>query len=231
MGLSRRTAARLPALGLLAALLTAGHTPDSPVADAAMAGDLARVEALLADGADVSAPQGDGMTALHWAARSADARLARLLLGAGADVTATTRIGAYTALHMASEVGSAEVVELLLVARRRPDRHDRRGRRGDAAASCRRRRQPGGRPAPAAARRLGRRARAALGPDAAHVRGGPRPRSRRAGAARRRRGPGARHVGDRHHGHGRVVAGRPAGPHRAAARPGSAGGAAAAEAV
>ncbi|WP_420634422.1 ankyrin repeat domain-containing protein [Candidatus Palauibacter sp.] len=115
MGLSRRTAARLPALGLLAALLTAGHTPDSPVADAAMAGDLARVEALLADGADVSAPQGDGMTALHWAARSADARLARLLLGAGADVTATTRIGAYTALHMASEVGSAEVVELLLV--------------------------------------------------------------------------------------------------------------------
>ncbi|WP_419164472.1 ankyrin repeat domain-containing protein [Candidatus Palauibacter sp.] len=112
--MSRRTAARLPALGLLAALLTAGHTPDSPVADAAMAGDLARVESLLADGADVSAPQGDGMTALHWAARSADARLARLLLGAGADVTATTRIGAYTALHMASEVGSSEVVELLL---------------------------------------------------------------------------------------------------------------------
>ena len=107
---------RLPAVGLLAVLLTAGHAPDSPVADAAMAGDLARVEALLADGADASAPQGDGMTALHWAARSLNAPLARLLLDAGADVAATTRIGAYTPLHLASEVGSAEIVGLLLEA-------------------------------------------------------------------------------------------------------------------
>ena len=118
--MQRRAALRLPAVGLLAALLavllTAGHAPDSPVADAAMAGDMARVEALLADGADVSAPQGDGMTALHWAARASNAPLTRLLLGAGADVDATTRIGAYTALHLASEVGSAETVGLLLAA-------------------------------------------------------------------------------------------------------------------
>ena len=116
-----RRGAWLPAVGLFAALLGAGGTPgspapDSPVADAAMAGDLARVEALLAAGADVSAPQGDGMTALHWAARAADAPLARLLLGAGAEVAATTRIGAYTPLHLASEVGSAEIVGLLLAA-------------------------------------------------------------------------------------------------------------------
>ncbi|WP_419949062.1 ankyrin repeat domain-containing protein [Candidatus Palauibacter sp.] len=107
---------RLPTVGLLVALLTGAHAPDSPVADAAMAGDLARVQALLADGADVSAPQGDGMTALHWAARSLNVPLARLLLEAGADVTATTRIGAYTPLHLASEVGSAEIVGLLLAA-------------------------------------------------------------------------------------------------------------------
>ena len=112
----RGAGVRLAAVGLLAALLTAGHAPDSPVADAAMLGDVARVEALLADGADVSAPQGDGMTALHWAARASNTPLARLLLGAGADVDATTRIGAYTALHLASEVGSAETVGLLLAA-------------------------------------------------------------------------------------------------------------------
>ena len=105
---------RLPAVGLLAVLLAGAHAPDSPVADAAMAGDMARVEALLADGADVSAPQGDGMTALHWAARSLNAPLARLLLEAGADVAASTRIGAYTPLHLASEVGSADIVGLLL---------------------------------------------------------------------------------------------------------------------
>ncbi len=102
------------AVALLTLLVTAGHTPDSPIADAAMTGDLATVRSLLSDGADVNAPQGDGMTALHWAARSANADLARLLLEAGADVGAVTRIGAYTALHLASEVGSAQVVRLLL---------------------------------------------------------------------------------------------------------------------
>jgi ankyrin repeat protein len=40
----------------------------SPVADAAQRGDTAAVQALLKDGADVNAAQGDGMTALHWTA-------------------------------------------------------------------------------------------------------------------------------------------------------------------
>jgi len=70
-----------PAVALLAVLLSGAMSPDSPVADAAMTGDLAAVRALLSDGADVNAPQGDGMTALHWAARSANADLARLLIG------------------------------------------------------------------------------------------------------------------------------------------------------
>ena len=38
------------------------------VADAAMQGDLAKVRVLLAQQSDVNVPQGDGMTALHWAA-------------------------------------------------------------------------------------------------------------------------------------------------------------------
>ncbi len=108
------TALKPPAVALLAVLLSGALSPDSPVADAAMTGDVASVRALLSAGADVNAPQGDGMTALHWAARSANAALAGLLLEAGADVGAVTRIGAYTPLLLASEVGSAHVVRLLL---------------------------------------------------------------------------------------------------------------------
>ena len=92
----------------------AGGRPESPVADAAMRQDVAAVRALLARGARVNAPQGDGMTALHWAANHGNAGLATLLLGAGASVRATTRIGAYTPLHVASQSGSAPIVAALL---------------------------------------------------------------------------------------------------------------------
>ncbi len=91
------------------------NTPsESPVADAAMRGDADAVRDLLAEGADVNAAQGDGMTALHWSARQGDPSLVGTLLDAGADVHSGTRIGHYTALHMAGEVGAGEVVELLL---------------------------------------------------------------------------------------------------------------------
>ena len=43
--------------------------PVAPVADAAMNGDRDAVKALLKQAADVNGAQGDGMTALHWAAR------------------------------------------------------------------------------------------------------------------------------------------------------------------
>ena len=67
------------------------------VADAAQLGDRDAVKALLKQAADVNAAQGDGMTALHWAAMKNDAELAQTLLCAGANVRATTRIGSYTA--------------------------------------------------------------------------------------------------------------------------------------
>ena len=113
VGRSLYVSAWLPLL-LLVLALPGRHGPDSPVADAAMQGDAAAVRALLADGADVNGAQGDGMTALHWAARNRDAVLARTLLEAGADVGAGTRIGHYTPLHVASEAGSGEVVGVLL---------------------------------------------------------------------------------------------------------------------
>ena len=89
-------------------------TSDSPVADGAMAGDVDTVRTLLRDGVDVSAAQGDGMTALHWAAFYENVELAEMLLYASANVKATTRLGAYTPLLVASKAGNAAIVEKLL---------------------------------------------------------------------------------------------------------------------
>ena len=110
---------RVMIAGAFALYLTAlaGAAPStSPVADAAMRGDRDGVRALLKQGADVNAAQGDGMTALHWAAERGDAALADMLLYAGANVAAVTRIGQYTPLHLASKAGSAPVVQALLKA-------------------------------------------------------------------------------------------------------------------
>jgi len=90
--------------------------PASPIADAAMRGDVATVRALIARHADVNAPQGDGMTALHWAADRGDSVMAVELLRAKANVTSRTRIGAYMPLHIAARTGSPAVVRALLAA-------------------------------------------------------------------------------------------------------------------
>ncbi len=107
---------------LLALLLPAWGGSDSPVADAAMRGDDVAVRALIAEGEDVNAAQGDGMTALHWAAKNRSAGLARALLDAGAEVGAGTRIGRYTPLHVAAQAGAGEVVEVLVAAGADPER-------------------------------------------------------------------------------------------------------------
>ena len=86
----------------------------APVAAAAQAKDAAAVRKLIKDGADVNAAQGDGMTALHWAALNGDAELASMLLFAGANVGARTRIGGYTPLHLAAQVGHANVIAPLI---------------------------------------------------------------------------------------------------------------------
>ena len=92
----------------------------APVADAAMRGDLAAVRALMIKGNDVNSPQGDGMTALHWAANRGDSALAGVLLQARANVSATTRIGGLTPLHLAAQNASAPVVRALLRAKANP---------------------------------------------------------------------------------------------------------------
>ena len=87
--------------------------PAASVAEAAKDGDREAVRALLARGADVNLAEGDGMTALHWAASRGDVEVARLLVAGGANVKAATRLGSYTPLHLAAQAGSAPIVELL----------------------------------------------------------------------------------------------------------------------
>jgi ankyrin repeat protein len=84
------------------------------VADAAMRGDTDQVRTLLRDGADVNAAQGDGMTALHWAALNGDLKTMNVLLYAGATPEPLTRVGRYTPLHLASSRGHAVAVSRLL---------------------------------------------------------------------------------------------------------------------
>ena len=86
------------------------------VAEAAQQGDEGVVRAALEQGADVNAAQGDGMTALHWAALRDDAEVVRMLLAAGADVNATTRLNGHTPLLLAAEEGRAVVLTPLLQA-------------------------------------------------------------------------------------------------------------------
>jgi ankyrin repeat protein len=88
----------------------------SSVADAAARGDKAAVAKLLKDGADVNGSQGDGLSALHWAAERGDAELADMLIYAGANIGAVTRIGQYTPLHLAAKSGSAAVARALIKA-------------------------------------------------------------------------------------------------------------------
>jgi ankyrin repeat protein len=95
--------------------------PAAPLADAAAAGDLARVRALLAGepvggrAIDVNAPSADGSVALHWVVRVGDRELTERLLAAGADVNAANRFGV-TPLQLAIAAGDAELTRELLEA-------------------------------------------------------------------------------------------------------------------
>ena len=109
----RRLVAALSCALALSAWVSAN---ESTVADAAMRGDRMAVRTLLKQGADVNAPQGDGMTALHWAARQGDAETAKMLIHAGANVRATTRLGGYTPMLLASQTGDAATIDALIAA-------------------------------------------------------------------------------------------------------------------
>jgi len=101
-------------VAVLVGLLLSGPIAEAPVADAAERGDVESVRELLRSGADVNAAQGDGMSALHWAARTDSPELVDVLLYAGANTESTTRLGGYTAVHLAARAGSADALDRLL---------------------------------------------------------------------------------------------------------------------
>jgi ankyrin repeat protein len=105
------------ALALAGAVMTAGVRAgfdDTRVAEAASRGDRDAVRDLLKTGAEVNGAEGDGMTALHWAAMKDDVEMARMLIAAGANLDARTRLGEYTPVILASQNGSAAMLGLLL---------------------------------------------------------------------------------------------------------------------
>ena len=86
---------------------------DVPLVDAVRSGDVNHLRALLAGHVDVNSADGDGTTALHWAAHLDRLESARLLIEAGADGSVENRFGV-TALMLASESASAAVVDVLV---------------------------------------------------------------------------------------------------------------------
>jgi ankyrin repeat protein len=101
---------------LASSLTSAAGSPDLRLLQAAKSNDIEAVRRLVNQKtADVNACQGDGATALHWAARLDNIALADLLLRAGARVNAANDDGA-TALYLACTNRSAAMVERLLAA-------------------------------------------------------------------------------------------------------------------
>ena len=91
----------------------AGAAGDHRVADAAKTQDVAAVRELVRQKADINGPQGDGATALHWAAHWDHQEMADLLIGARANINAADDHGV-TPLALASLNGSARMVAALL---------------------------------------------------------------------------------------------------------------------
>lgn len=98
------------------AMAVPGWSFESPtsVLEAVAAKDKAGLRALLKSGADVNAAMGDGLTAMHQVAIDGDVELAQVLIYAGANLKATTRLGGYTPLLLAARAGDAPMIETLL---------------------------------------------------------------------------------------------------------------------
>ena len=124
--MGRQTSAPRPvALILAAALLLAGNPAGATEVDvrllaAVKAGDEAAVMAALADGADVTAPEKDGTTPLHWAVHADAPTIVELLLAAGAEATEHNRYGV-PPIALAAVNGSVAVTRLLLAAGANPN--------------------------------------------------------------------------------------------------------------
>jgi ankyrin repeat protein len=98
----------------------------TPLIEAIKSRDPVAVNAALDRGADVNAAEGDGATALHWAAQIDDVEMLTLLLEAGAAVDATNRFNV-TPLELAASNGNAVAIERLIDAGADPNHVSREG--------------------------------------------------------------------------------------------------------
>jgi uncharacterized protein len=98
----------------------AAETNDLRLIQAVKSKDVAAVRALLKTRIDVNAKQGDGATALHWAAHYDEVEVADLLLRAGARANVTNDLGV-SPMYLACTNRSAAMVEKLLSAESDPN--------------------------------------------------------------------------------------------------------------
>ena len=80
---------------------------------AAKAGDINKVQSLIASGADVNAKIKDDYTPLHFAVEHGHKNIVELLIKNNADINSKTLSG-NTPLHGSAEFGDKNVVELLI---------------------------------------------------------------------------------------------------------------------
>ncbi len=91
---------------------------NTAVLDAARTANWDSVRTLVSKGLtkeNINTADTDGTRPLHWAVRADELEIARLLLRAGADPNAQTRLGV-TALYLAAQNGDADMVKALLAA-------------------------------------------------------------------------------------------------------------------
>ena len=110
---SRGFVAGLFVICVAARLFAADVDPGLTLPEAAEQGDLQTVRSLVPK-SDVNLAQGDGMTALHWAAYQDNLEMARILIQAGANLNAANRLKALTPLLIAAQAGDAAMLDLLL---------------------------------------------------------------------------------------------------------------------
>jgi ankyrin repeat protein len=93
---------------------------DVRLIDAARRRDVAAVQSLVRAHVNVNEPEGDGTTALHWAAQTDDISVAMALIKGGARATIANRLGV-TPLTLAATNGSAAMIDALLKAGASPN--------------------------------------------------------------------------------------------------------------
>ena len=101
---------------LLVATSLAAAGRDMQLVEAMKKQDKVAVRALLKERIDVNAPQGDGATALHWAAHWNDLETTDLLIRAGAAVNTANDLGATPLWVACTNSDSTAVVDRLLMA-------------------------------------------------------------------------------------------------------------------